>query len=181
MVPPEGLYGEDEPESRRLREQLFSRTAVYGTSHTATGIPAIAARVNADEWLREGGGFAQAQVIKFGVGIPLVSEVPPYHREPSGNYTPFMEDPVLNAVAQRGWNAMKDFGGIHDEINFRPHVNIPQFSVRQPKDDGTVKERGIQNGTACGINGRTASFFLFLLWRGRHFRRYGFRRPGASA
>jgi hypothetical protein len=41
---------------------------------------------------------------------------------------------------------------LEEYMSFQPYVVIPQFVVIQSKDDGTIKERGIQDGSAAGLN-----------------------------
>lgn len=173
MVPPHGMITSartaDMSSDRAWRRALGEMTTFYdskdvmGSKDNADGVFITAKKVNNEKWLQNGGRKANALLIKYGVHLPIVKEKRPYRKAPYGNYKELHQDPEINAAFQRGYRQMQEWGMV-DETGTGPHFDtIPMFYVIQRKDDGSFKERGIQDAKASGLNAIMAKQVCILI------------------
>jgi hypothetical protein len=166
MVPPHGLPPSET--KRRTADDVaamcafFDATPGMGTRDNDDGVFISAKKVDDAQWLREGGAASRALLIKYGVNLPIVKEKAPYFKAPYGNYKELHTDPEMRAAFARGWAKMVEWGMI-DATTGPLFDTIPMFYVLQQKDDGSVKERGIQDAAASGLNDILSAMVCILV------------------
>lgn len=157
MVPPHGMppsvgkYKNRSADDATAMAEFFDSTPGMGSRDNDDGVFVTAKKVDDAQWLKEGGKMSRALLIKYGVNLPIVKEKQPYFKAPFGNYKELHTDPEMRAAFVRGWEKMVAWGMV-DTTTGPTFDTIPMFYVFQPKDDGSIKERGIQDGTASGLN-----------------------------
>lgn len=153
MVPPRGQCPRNRGQASHERlVSFYDRCVVVGSENDELGVHAASKKVDAKAWIANGGSVACGLAIRYGVQLPLNGEKRPYKKHPYGNYKELHTDPTMKEAFQRGHKKMVDWGMVTGELSAPPFDIIPQFIVRQRKDDGSMKERGIQDATASGLN-----------------------------
>jgi hypothetical protein len=153
MVPPHNqCYTARPGRLQRSIEAFYNTAPVLGEKANNEGLTVSAIRLKADSWQREGASFLAQAILKFGVDFSLREQPGRYFYGKFGNYEELHTDPELQAAFHRGHTKMVDWGIIVSPLTFQPTQVKPQFFVFQQKDDGSTKERGIQDDQATGLN-----------------------------
>jgi hypothetical protein len=153
MVPPHGQGYTARP--RRLQhsiEAFFNKAPVLGKTANNEGLTTSAIRLKTTSWEQEGASPLAQAVLKYGIDFALREQPQPYFYGQYGNYEELHTDPELHEAFSRGHKKMVDWGIIVSPLTFQPTQVKPQFYLFQQKDDGSIKERGIQDDQATGLN-----------------------------
>lgn len=154
MVPPHGLGADQKRPTAQQQsiEAFFDRCVILGAGDDDNGLHVKGKKIDADDWLRLGGSVGVSLLLRYGVPLTLTGCVAPFFKEPFGNYKELHLDATMRDIYRRNHKIMEDWGMVNGELSFRPYHTIPQFFDIKEKADGSIKERGIQDAAATGLN-----------------------------
>jgi hypothetical protein len=151
MVPP---HGNDARPGRLQKdiEEFYDNAPILGGDANDEGLTTSAIKLRSKVWAEEGASTLACLLLQYGIPMPLLEQPRPFFLEPYGNYKELHTDKELNEAFQRGHQKMAEWNILIQGLTFRPTQVMPQFYLFQEKDDGSIKERGIQDCEATGLN-----------------------------